>query len=73
MKFTLKIVFKNGYVHSSKHIWEDVKNKKELHNKFSSFLTSDENAFGMEGENSIHYFIKSEIACISINIEEYEK
>ena len=49
MKFTLKIVFKNGYVHSSKHIWEDVKNKKELYNKFSSFLTSDENSFGMEG------------------------
>ena len=66
MKFILKIDFKNGHVHSSNHIWEDVKNKQELHNKFAGFLGSDENAFCMGEGDSIHYFIKSEIACISI-------
>lgn len=66
MEFILKIVFKSGYIHISNHKREGVKKIQELHHKLTSFLVGDEDVLHVSDIDGRHYFIKSEIACISI-------
>ena len=66
MKIKATLIFKSGFKHEIEYVWNDIINIKEVENIFTDSFGDDNNAFIIKDDVRVDYYVKSEIAHLSI-------